>query len=298
MVRPWIVATIIGICQADPFPMLDASTTTDIDYGEASLTGTVPTQIGTLTGVTFFDVGKNKLTGTLPSEFGRLSQIIHTRHAGGAGSHFFNYNELSGTIPTELGNLEHPFVICENLFNGTIPTELGRMGTHFALSYNSLSGKLPTQLGNLVKVDNGFYTKGNPELCGSIPSEVAALSNLVSTDWQISSFTSLGTPCRGVPTPAPTVGCEWGQEQDFENGGHCKMCSPGRVSSADFSRCEACVAGKGKQPNDNFVQDYESQCAAWYVVGIWTRRIGFSHTRSSPGTPPTLRYDGCTHTLL
>ena len=60
-----------------------------------SITGTIPTEIGTMTNLEVFDVHQNGLSGTIPTEIGMatnlLSLTISTNEPG-----------LTGTIPTEM----------------------------------------------------------------------------------------------------------------------------------------------------------------------------------------------------
>ena len=45
------------------FPELEDTSTTDIDYSEQGLTGTIPTEFGLLTDVTMLSLASNELTG-------------------------------------------------------------------------------------------------------------------------------------------------------------------------------------------------------------------------------------------
>ncbi|KAK3232828.1 hypothetical protein CYMTET_56852 [Cymbomonas tetramitiformis] len=63
---------------------------------DASLTGTIPTEIGRLTELQILDLRANSLTTTLPSEMGLLSSLISLSVA---------HNQLAGTIPSEFDEL-------------------------------------------------------------------------------------------------------------------------------------------------------------------------------------------------
>ena len=93
-----------------------------------SLTGTIPTELGNLTSLTFLDLSRNSLTGSIPSELGDLESLTILD---------LGLNSLSGTIPTEFGNLS-------NL-------------TYLSLSYNSLSGAIPSEVTDLPNLETtGF----------------------------------------------------------------------------------------------------------------------------------------------
>lgn len=56
-----------------------------------SLDGTLPTQLGKLTELTYFDLGANSLDGTLLTQFGKLTALTEL---------MLNTNSLDGTLPT------------------------------------------------------------------------------------------------------------------------------------------------------------------------------------------------------
>ena len=60
------------------------------------LSGSIPTELGNLTGLEDLRLHNNKLSGTIPTELGQLSSLT---------SLSLGDNQLSGSIPTELGNL-------------------------------------------------------------------------------------------------------------------------------------------------------------------------------------------------
>ena len=67
------------------FPTMDGSTsTTSIDYNQQGLTGTIPTEFGRLTDLTYLNVGGNELTGRVPSEIGALTKMssVMVSHGG------------------------------------------------------------------------------------------------------------------------------------------------------------------------------------------------------------------------
>ena len=82
------------------------------------LTGEIPMEVFNIQGLEELNVGKNFLNGTLPHDIGNLRQL-RTLHIG--------YNQLSGSIPTELGlcgKLEHIYIANNDNLDGTVPEEL------------------------------------------------------------------------------------------------------------------------------------------------------------------------------
>lgn len=80
--------------------------------------GTIPTQIGLLTGMTIFSLFGNPMTGTIPSELGEVTALERL---------FLHFSDLTGTMPEEICQLrnqnlvqlsancagENPLVQCE-----------------------------------------------------------------------------------------------------------------------------------------------------------------------------------------
>ena len=104
------------------------------------LSGTIPTQIGRFTSVSYLGLGENLLSGTLPTELGNLGAGLTTALQ-------LWKNRLSGTIPTELGRLSP--ATC-NLHDGSRWPDSD--GNHFACP-------LPATLGRSCReaARNGGY---------------------------------------------------------------------------------------------------------------------------------------------
>ncbi len=122
----------------------------------AGLGGSVPAELGGLSGLTYLNLRNNDLSGPLPTELGNLTNL---KYLG------LNNNELSGPIP-DLRNLTN----LEQLY----------------LSNNDLSGGLPDWLGSLTKVRE-FWLWGN-ELSGPIP-DLSGMTGLVRLKLQSNELT-------------------------------------------------------------------------------------------------------------
>ena len=135
------------------------------------LTGTIPPELGKLTGLRVLELIDNKLHGNIPPELGRLQELEYL---------LINDNQLNGEIPGELGNLKalKSLGLSLNDLHGSIPPELGRLSLlrELTLSSNQLTGTIPSELGdfkNLKRLD-----LSHNELSGSIPAELSNLHDL------------------------------------------------------------------------------------------------------------------------
>ena len=112
-----------------------------------TLTGTIPAQLGNLSGLKTLDLSYNsELTGAIPEELAKLTNLtdLSIFHTG-----------ITGTIPPHLGNLAQLTVLRlnNNKLTGPIPPQLGNLTrlTTLWLSVNDLTGPIPPQLGNLTQ---------------------------------------------------------------------------------------------------------------------------------------------------
>ena len=62
------------------------------------LTGTIPSELGDLTNLTWLDLGGNQLSGSIPTELGQLANLYHLYLAG---------NQLIGCVPAGLRDVEN-----------------------------------------------------------------------------------------------------------------------------------------------------------------------------------------------
>ena len=143
----WEVTTSNSIgtmCEFVDDARFDIPTTeTRLSYSGDDLTGTIPTEFGLLTGLTYVTLGSNDLTGTIPTEFALLTAVTIMTLVS---------NSLTGYIPTELGLMTglKGVYLRHNSLNGQLPTQFGLLTgvSQLALQVNSLSGQLPTDLGS------------------------------------------------------------------------------------------------------------------------------------------------------
>ena len=157
-----------GLTGSIPPELGDLTGLITLDLGVNLLTGSIPPELGKLTNLIFLNVTGNELTGEIPAELGNL---VNLRNLAG------NSNDLTGGIPAELGNLNNLSILqfWDNDLSGEIPSELGNLPNHASLylSGNRLTGAIPSELGNLRTVSLG----GN-ELTGTLPPEFGDLGIL------------------------------------------------------------------------------------------------------------------------
>jgi len=138
-----------------------------------ALSGSIPPSLGNLTNLTRLSLYSNELSGSIPPELGRLIKLESLSLA---------HNRLTGLIPVELGNLTklESLSLTENHLTGSIPVELGGLANleSLLLGSNRLSGPIPVELSNLDNLRSLWL--GDNELSGSIPPELGRLTDLYS----------------------------------------------------------------------------------------------------------------------
>jgi len=92
--------------------------------------------------VTHYEPERNRLEGTIPSEIGELTGLV---------SLDFRNNNIEGTIPTEFGSLaslETLLFDSNDLLSGSIPNDFGNLINlqKLQLQYTGLSGSMPNEI--------------------------------------------------------------------------------------------------------------------------------------------------------
>ncbi|MBC7871467.1 MAG: S8 family serine peptidase, partial [Chitinophagaceae bacterium] len=169
----------------------------DISLSTNNIQGSLPQQLGDLSGLKVLDLSQNLLEGTIPAELGDASALEIVN---------LSANFLSGAIPSELGNLTAlaELNLGDNDFYGVIPLELGQMPllgrldlrnnrmtlenatTLFApgnflaldyleLDYNDIKGEIPSQISN---VDLQELWLLGAQFEGDIPASFGGMTRL------------------------------------------------------------------------------------------------------------------------
>jgi Leucine-rich repeat (LRR) protein len=142
-----------------------------ISLSNNQLTGSIPTELGNLSNLTFLDLSSNQITGSIPKELDNLNNLQKLD---------LSENQLTSSIPRELGNLNklETLWLNNNQLTGSISSQLGNLSnlSTLNLSSNQLTGSIPSQLGNLSRLST--LNLSSNQLTGSIPSQLGNLSNL------------------------------------------------------------------------------------------------------------------------
>ena len=185
-----------GLTGSIPSELGDLSGLERLFLRDNRLEGEIPPELGNLTSLTHLHLWDNTISGPLPPELGRLSNLQDLRLAT---------NRLTGPIPPELGNLSNlrRLYAYENRLTGPLPPELGDLSELevLHLSENPLTGPIPPELGNLSNLEylnagRNIWWAGDqcdkrrhpdrpvcyPSLTGAIPRELGSLSNLEFLD--------------------------------------------------------------------------------------------------------------------
>ncbi|KAM3296447.1 hypothetical protein ACQJBY_038663 [Aegilops geniculata] len=140
------------------------------------LNGSIPKEIFRLPSLSWYlELSYNSLSGHLPSEVGSLGNLNILGLSG---------NQLSGKIPDSIQNcmvLEQLF-LDNNSFEGSIPKSLTNIKglSILNLTMNKFSGNIPEALGNIGNLQELYVAHNN--LSGSIPLVLQNLTSLSELD--------------------------------------------------------------------------------------------------------------------
>ena len=153
---------------------LDLGGRRDGETGEwvsQGLRGTIPPELGSLTGLMSLNLRANALEGPIPPELGNLASLEEL---------WLDGNALEGPIPPELGGLTRlrELSLSGNVLAGPVPAELGALAglEGLWLDGNALEGPIPPELESLVHL-RGLSLSGNT-LEGPVPAELGSLRRL------------------------------------------------------------------------------------------------------------------------
>ena len=131
-------------------------------YVSTGIAGTIPSEIGLLTALTYLVIYSLGVTGSIPPEIGNLINLQFLQ---------IGFTSLTGAIPKEIEKL----------------TKL----SHLSFRDNSqMRGSIPTEIGNMDKVDT-LRIHNNPQMTGPIPKEFGNLSNLKEVDLRSNGLTGV-----------------------------------------------------------------------------------------------------------
>jgi Leucine-rich repeat (LRR) protein len=144
----------------------------DVSGGpQRALTGTLPSELGLLTGLQDFRLQNNSLAGEVPSDYGAWTGLEWID---------LSSNRLNSTLPSDIGKWVSLEILNfgKNQFQGTIPSQIGLWMdiTRLTLDDNMLQGALPSEIGRLTNLQ--ILSATNNRFTASIPSEIGLLTRL------------------------------------------------------------------------------------------------------------------------
>ncbi|MCC6752550.1 MAG: hypothetical protein IT266_01055 [Saprospiraceae bacterium] len=167
-----------------------------VNLWDNGLSGTIPSEIGFLTGMAEFSLGMSDLEGPIPPSIGQLSNlsVLNLRRSGVQGDLpaalgqctkliqlYLGDNRLVGKIPESLANCKDLSAIQmgKNQFSGNFPhlvLDLPKLKS-LGLSENQFSGPIPRGIGDLTLLEEITLSKN--QFSGPLP-KLDKLVNLKS----------------------------------------------------------------------------------------------------------------------
>ncbi|CAL5066254.1 unnamed protein product [Urochloa decumbens] len=139
------------------------------------LNGSIPKAILKPSLSYYLDLSYNSLSGPLPSDVGTMTNLNHLILSG---------NQLSGQIPISIGNciVLEGLLLDKNSFEGSIPLSMGNLKglRYLNLTMNNLSGTIPDAIGSARALQQLYLAHNN--LSGSIPEVLQNLTSLSILD--------------------------------------------------------------------------------------------------------------------
>ncbi|KAK8481261.1 hypothetical protein V6N11_038009 [Hibiscus sabdariffa] len=154
-----------------------------------NLSGTLPTNLASLSFLVEIDLSRNFLSGNVPRQWGSASRLANITLMG---------NRLTGEIPVELENLSNltSLVLEVNGFSGSLPPELGNLPglKRMLLSSNNFTGEIPETYANLTSMEDFRISDNN--FTGQIPE-------FMFRNWR--NLTRIEMEGSGLSGPIPSI---------------------------------------------------------------------------------------------
>ncbi|KAJ3095839.1 hypothetical protein HDU96_001026 [Phlyctochytrium bullatum] len=145
-----------------------SSAVTSLQLDSVGISGTIPTSVFQLTGLTFLSMAQNSLSGSVPAQIGSL---VNLRRLGLAS------NQLTGQLPSSiytLTNLES-LVVHSNRFSGGISADIGRLSNlvFLYLNNNTFTGSIAPEIGRIptlsvLHLEDNYFTGTAPASLNNI----------------------------------------------------------------------------------------------------------------------------------
>ena len=178
----WLDLRAKGLDGSIPSELGSLSNLTYLNLRTNDLSGPIPASLGTLTNLIVLNLNGNDLTGSIPSELGNLTSLREM---------WLHANDLTGPIPESLGNLANleKMKLRNNRLSGPIPGSLGNLDSleWLVVHNNELSGPIPPELGDMDSLE--ILWLGGNKLSGSIPPQLGRLSTLTQLHLRTNELT-------------------------------------------------------------------------------------------------------------
>jgi Leucine-rich repeat (LRR) protein len=114
-------------------------TTVAVWLDKNDITGSIPTEIGLLTGLASISITNSSLTGSIPTEMGNLHALQRL---------WLYSNKLTGNIPAELANLDNleVFEVHNNNIVGSMPNNICDAIDKSEYNYKSLTSDCKSEV--------------------------------------------------------------------------------------------------------------------------------------------------------
>ncbi len=133
------------------------------------LTGVLPEELVTLTGLDRIYLQGNSLEGELPKGMGNLTRLVRF---------YVQDNNLEGELPKDIGDMTslEQVRMWNNNFTGSIPASIGKLTRLFELQLgnNRLSGEIPVELAQLRLLN--ILNLSNNRFSSEIPPDLGKMS--------------------------------------------------------------------------------------------------------------------------
>lgn len=147
----------------------------DFEAFGSNIKGSIPSEIGNLSGLIFISIDSNELTGFIPPTLGKLQQLERL---------YLEHNRLEGSIPDSLCQLRNlgDIFVSDNRLYGHIPACLGELKSmrNLYLDSNNLTSTIPLALWSLE--DLLSLNLSTNYLSGSLPSDIQKLRVITKLD--------------------------------------------------------------------------------------------------------------------
>lgn len=256
-----------------------------LDLSCSSISGSIPSSLGSLSRLSSLNLSSNLITGNMPTALENLHSLSVLD---------LSQNLLTGQIPTEVSSLRSLTILdlSSNYLSGAITLDFGLLSSlkQLNLSKNSLSSSIPAQIGNLSLIQR--LDLGSNSLSGELPPELGGLTSLKYLDVSNNNLTGVFTN----QTASFNVAGAFLNFSDNQFYGNLSSVfrNVGEVDlSSNYFEGEAPLWGRFNLSSNCFFnissQRDEEECSNFYMeVGIPFANDSSSRGEAPPGQVPPL----------